>query len=280
MAAKRQAFLIIGLGLIGGSLAGAIRKRIPKARVLGLSRDSKKIALAKKRKLIHDGSTRLSQIVPKADFIFICSPVDTIPKLIFAVNRFAKRGAVVTDVGSTKKDIVNAAERMSLSRIHFIGSHPLAGSHLTGLEHATPDLFKGAFVFVTPTQKTNRKTLRSVSSVWKRLGASVQIILPQKHDQMVSQISHLPHAVASLLVEVINPKTLRFAGTGFRDTTRIAQGDARIWAPIFVSNRSNLIADLRKFKSVLDTLLRSLKKGSLSRLSAFLKAASSKRAKI
>ncbi len=280
MTSKRKTFLIIGLGLIGGSLALAIRKKFPRARILGLSRESKKIALAKKRRLIHGGSTKLSRVVSGADFILICSPVDAIPKLILKVDRSAKPETMVTDVGSTKKEIAQAVGRARLRRIHFVGSHPLAGSHLTGLEHARPDLFQGSFVFVTPTRKTDRKALRSVSSFWKRLGASVRMVSPEKHDQIVSQISHLPHAIASLLMQSIDSKVLCFAGTGFRDTTRIAQGDPRLWVPIFASNRANLIRNLTRFKKVSEKLLAFLKKNSRPALRGFLKAASSKRAQI
>jgi len=280
MTSKRRTFLIIGLGLIGGSLALALRRKFPRARILGLSRESRKIALAKKRRLIHGGSTKLSRVVSGADFILICSPVDVIPKLILNVDRLAKPGTVVTDVGSTKKEIVQAADRARLKRVHFVGSHPLAGSHLTGLEHARADLFQDSFVFVTPTRKTDRKALRSVSFLWKRLGASVQMVSPEKHDQIVSQISHLPHAVASLLMQSIDSKALRFAGSGFRDTTRIAQGDPRLWEPIFLSNKANLIRDLTRFKKVFEKLLASLKRNSRPVLRGFLKAASSKRAQI
>ena len=278
MVAKRPTFLIIGLGLIGGSLALAIRKRFPKSRVIGLSREPWKISLAKKRKLIHEGSTNLSKVVPAADFVFICSPVDAIPKLILAVDRFAKSGTVVTDVGSTKSEIVKAAARARLRRIHFVGSHPLAGSHLTGMEYANSALFQNSFVFVTPVRKTNRRAVRSISLFWKRLGASVKIVSPEKHDQIVSQISHLPHAVASILVQSVDSKSTHFAGSGFRDTTRIAQGDPRLWVPIFVSNRTNLIRDLNQFNRALQKLLTALKKSNQAPLSGFLKAASSKRA--
>ena len=280
MASKRPTFLIIGLGLIGGSLALALRKRFPNTRVLGVSREERKIALAKKRKLIQDGSTVLSKMVPSADLIFVCSPVDTIPKIISAIDRWAKPGTIVTDVGSTKEEIVRAVDSKRLKRVHFVGSHPLAGSHLTGIGHARADLFKGSFVFVTPTSRTNRQALRAVSSLWKKLGTSVCVLSPKQHDQIVSQISHLPHAVASLLVQSVDSKSLRFSGSGFRDTTRIAQGDPRLWTPIFLSNKTNLIRDLRRLKQAMETLLSTLKKRTPTSLTHFLKAASSKRAKI
>src|SRR3989338_2338861 len=165
---KRHAtFVIVGLGLLGGSLAAAIRKHFRSAKVIAISRNPRKIAFAKKKKLIHEGFTKFSdQALRNADFVFVCSPVDTVPKLILETDRFAKPGTIVTDVGSTKSEIVRWAERRRFKRIQFVGSHPLAGSHLTGVEHARRDLFQGAFVFVTPTPKSSRQAVRSISSFW------------------------------------------------------------------------------------------------------------------
>jgi len=273
-------FVVVGLGLIGGSLAVAIRKRIRSARVIGVSRSSRKIALAKKRKLIHEGFTQISPAVQGADFVVICAPVDTIPKLISEVDRYAKAGTVVTDVGSTKGEIVRWARSKRFRKIEFIGSHPLAGSHLTGLEHAKGDLFEGAFAFVTPVKKSRVPAVRTVSQFWKKLGSNVLIFSPEVHDRIVSQISHLPHAVASILMHTISPRSIRYGASGFLDTTRVAQGDPRLWAPIFLTNRTNLLKDLRHFEKALRTLIALLGKRSEKSLENFLRAASLKRSQV
>lgn len=274
---KQKTFVIVGLGLIGGSLAGAIRKRIPSAHVIGVSRSFRKIALAKKKKLIHEGFTQISSALRAADFVVICAPVDAIPKLISETDRYAKSGTIVTDVGSTKGEIVRRANRKRFRKIQFIGSHPLAGSHLTGLEYAKGDLFDGAFAFVTPARKSDASAVRTVSQFWKKLGSNVLIFSPEVHDWIVSQISHLPHAVASILMHTISPRSIRYRASGFLDTTRVAQGDPSLWAPIFLTNRANLLKDLRHFEKGLRKLIALLKKGSKNSLESFLRTASLKR---
>jgi len=274
---KQKIFVIVGLGLIGGSLAVAIQRRIRSVRVIGVSRSSKRIALAKKKKLIHEGFTQIRSAVRNADFVLICSPVDAIPKLVSEVDRYAKIGTIVTDVGSAKGEIVRWAGSKHFRKIEFVGSHPLAGSHLTGLEHAKKDLFEKAFVFVTPSRKSSPRTVRTVSQFWKKLGTRVILLSPEKHDQIVSQISHLPHAIASSLMHVVSPNSIRYGASGFRDTTRVAQGDPGLWAPIFLTNRTNLVKDLRHFEKALRKLILLLQKRSEKSLRNFLRIASLKR---
>ncbi len=274
---KHKTFVIVGLGLIGGSLAAAIRKHFRSVHVIGVSRSPKKITLAKKKRLIHEGFTHIRLAVQNADFVLICSPVDTIPKLVSEVNRYAKPGTIVTDVGSTKGEIVRWANSKRLRKIEFVGSHPLAGSHLTGLEHAKEDLFDKAFVFVTPTRKSNLRIVRTVSQFWKKLGTHVVTLSPEVHDQIVSQISHLPHAVASILMHTVSRNAIRYGASGFKDTTRVAQGDPGLWAPIFLTNRTNLLKDLYRFEKILRKLTTFLQKRSERPLRNFLRIASSKR---
>ncbi len=275
----KKNYVIVGLGLLGGSLGAAISKHVRNARVIGVSRHVHKINFAKKKKFIHKGSTDLKSAVRAADYIFICTPVDTISKLILEVDRYAKDGAIVTDVGSTKSEIVTSIERKKLKHLQFVGSHPLAGSHLTGAEHSRSDLFNHAFVFVTPSKNTSLKAIREISLFWKKLNAKVQIVSPQIHDEIVSEISHLPHAVAALLMHTVSSKALSFAASGFLDTTRIAEGDPRLWAPIFLSNRKNVLKQLKKLEKTLRKFKTMLNQKSKGRLFKFLLEASRKRSK-
>ena len=165
-----KTFVIVGMGLLGGSLAGAIRKRFRGARVIGVSRTPRNLAFAKKKKLIHSGTTDLRQALRNADFVVICTPVNTIARFIQTIDRYAKPGTVVTDVGSTKNAIVRRAAQKKLKRISFVGSHPLAGSHLTGVKHAQPDLFEGAHVFLTPVRASDSKAVHSVKTFWRKIG--------------------------------------------------------------------------------------------------------------
>lgn len=274
---NEPSFTIVGLGLIGGSLCGALRRRFPRARIAGFSRSLEKIRAAKNKKWIHDGTTNLAAAVKQGGMIFICTPVDSIVKLLHEIDRFARKGTIVTDVGSTKEEIVKETDRIRFRGIQFVGSHPLAGSHLTGIEHANPDLFCGAWIFVTPSRHTSRAAAKRIVSVWKKLGGKVKIISPETHDQIVSEISHLPHAVASLLVKITSPRSLRYAAGGFRDTTRIAQGEPSLWLPIFISNRPNLASHLDRFIREARLFSRYLKTESRKDIVQVLKAASRKR---
>ena len=276
----KKNFVIVGLGLIGGSLAAAISKYIPHAHLIGASRDPKKINFAKKKKWIHEGHTNLKSAVVSADYIFICTPVNTIPKLVLEVDRYSKPGALVTDVGSTKAEIVRTVSRKKMRHIQFVGSHPLAGSHLTGVQHATPNLFDKAFVFVTPSRKTSSKAVRNISLIWRKLKMKVKVLSPEAHDQLVSQISHLPHAMATVLMHAVFSKVLNFVASGFLDTTRIAQGDPELWTPIFMTNKANLVRDLSRLEGALTKLRRFIDQGNQSALRSFLKNASLKRSKL
>lgn len=229
--------------------------------------------------MIHRGFTNLRAAAASADLVVICTPVDTVPKIVFDIDSAAHRKVLVTDVGSTKSEITKVIGRRKLKNAHFVGSHPLAGSHLTGVEHAKSDLFHKAIVFVTPGKNLSRQVIGEISGFWKKLDAVVKITSPEKHDQIVSKVSHLPHAIAASLVQTVTNGVAPYAATGFLDSTRIAQGDPRLWAPIFLSNRKNLLKDLNVFERNLKKLEALLKRLQARELAAFLKKASVRRSK-
>lgn len=288
MASGPQTFVLVGLGLIGGSLAAAIRRCFPRARLIGISRNRRKLTAARRRKWIDAGFTNLRTAFvrnprdrrgrnPARCLVLVCTPVDVTPTLISQTDRYAPAGTIVTDVGSTKHLIARWADRKRFRRIQFVGSHPLAGSHLSGVEHARADLFHGAHVFVTPTRASKTAAVRMVSSFWRKLGSQVQLLSPEQHDVIVSQISHLPHAVASILMHAVSSRMLRYGASGFLDTTRVAQGDPGLWTPIFLTNRGNLLLDLGRFQSALAHLIGALRNGSSPRVGRFLRVAARKR---
>ncbi|OGW80828.1 MAG: hypothetical protein A3G33_06370 [Omnitrophica bacterium RIFCSPLOWO2_12_FULL_44_17] len=277
---KQQTFVIVGLGLMGGSLAVDLRKNFPSANIVGISRHEKKILYAKKKKIINEGFVRIETALKKAHVIFLCSPVGTLEDYISKIDCFAEPGTVVTDVGSTKFKLVNWTDHQRFKNIKFVGSHPLAGSHLRGVEHAIPSLYKNALVFVTPTHQTNQKALQVVVSIWEKLKAQVKIISPADHDKIVSEISHLPHALAAVLVNLVSSRSIDCAASGFLDTTRIAQGYPKLWVPIFESNRKNLIKDLKRYQNLLKKLICLLEKRSKNGLEKFLFYASERRSQL
>ena len=269
-----QQLTIVGVGLLGGSVAKAARSGGLARRIVGVGRDSERL-----RPAVDDGTldvavTDLDAGVREADVVLLAAPVLAIEGLLERVWRSAPVGALVTDVGSTKRNIVRAAERLAATRpLAFVGSHPLAGSEQAGYRVARADLFRGATVVVTPTDKTELAALKKTTELWEALGARVTSLDPETHDRTVAAISHLPHLIACALVDGagrVEPGALELAARGFRDTTRIAAGDPDMWTEIFLANRDALTAGIEAFREALADLQRVIDAGGAEALRAEL----------
>lgn len=247
---------IIGVGLIGGSIGLAIRKRRLAKEVIGVFRRRSTLRRAMKRRAVDRGVMDIADGVRGADLIIIATPVHSIPALTREAAAAAKKGAIITDAGSTKGWIVGSIEKMPACHgVSFVGSHPMAGSEHTSVEYARDDLICGAACIVTRTRKTDAKALAKVAAFWKALGGRVSIMDPVRHDASVSMISHLPHIVAFSLAGSVDPKDLRYAAEGFKDTTRVASSDPGLWADIFLTNRRQLLRAGRTFDGSFRKLL-------------------------
>jgi prephenate dehydrogenase len=187
-----------------------------------------------------------------------------------------KPGAIVTDVGSVKGSVVRDLENLvSRAGAHFVGSHPMAGAEKMGVAWARPNLFDGAVSIVTPTVKSNRSALKKVKALWKSVGGRVMKLSPEKHDELVSRTSHLPHVVAATLANVVlggkpSPQQGALCANGFRDTTRIASGSPEMWRDIAMANRRNLALALEMFGRELAIFARDLKEGNEQAISKYL----------
>ena len=266
---------VVGVGLLGGSVAKAARQGGLARRIVGIGRDAGRLQPALDDGTLDLAVTDLDAGVRDADFILLAAPVLTIEGLLERVWRAAPAaGAVVTDVGSTKRNIVRAAERLAATRpLAFVGSHPMAGSEQAGYRVARPDLFRGATVIVTPTEATELAALKKTTEFWEALGARVSSLDPETHDRTVAAISHLPHLIACALVDGAaraEPAALEFAARGFRDTTRIAAGDPDMWAEIFLANRDALTATVEAFREALGELQQVIDGGRADALRAVL----------
>jgi prephenate dehydrogenase len=266
---------VVGVGLLGGSVAKAARQGGLARRIVGIGRDAGRLQPALDDGTLDLAVTDLDAGVRDADFILLAAPVLTIEGLLERVWRAAPAaGAVVTDVGSTKRNIVRAAERLAATRpLAFVGSHPMAGSEQAGYRVARPDLFRGATVIVTPTETTELAALKKTTEFWEALGARVSSLDPETHDRTVAAISHLPHLIACALVggaARAEPAALEFAARGFRDTTRIAAGDPDMWAEIFLANRDALTATVEAFREALGELQQVIDGGRADALRAVL----------
>ena len=249
---------LVGLGLLGGSVAKAARGLGLADEIVAVGRDRGRLEPALRDGMVDRITTDLADGVGGADFCLLATPVATLAALLPAVWAALPADAVLTDVGSTKAAIVRAAERLGEGRpLAFVGSHPMAGSEQAGYRVSRPDLFRGATVILTPTERTDSHAVKRVGAFWEALGGRLVTLDPLTHDRATAAISHLPHLVADALVDAVvrmDPRFFEVAGRGFKDTTRIAASDARVWREIFQENRAGLTEALGAFRAALDHL--------------------------
>ncbi|MCX5678496.1 MAG: prephenate dehydrogenase/arogenate dehydrogenase family protein [Candidatus Omnitrophica bacterium] len=270
---------IIGVGLIGGSIGLAIKKNRLAREVIGVFRRGSTLKKALKCKAVDKGVMDIASGVKDADLIVLAAPVHLIPGLAAKVLKSAKRGAIITDAGSTKGWIVNQIEGLlgKSSNAYFVGSHPMAGSEHTGVEFATGDLFRCSPCIVTKTPCTDAGALRKVSSFWRAIGGRIKVMSPYEHDRTVSLISHLPHVVAFALAGAVPVKDMACAAEGFRDTTRVASSDPELWADIFLTNKKALSDAGGLFNRHYGKLLKAIGQGDRRMTVSILKHSKSRR---
>ena len=266
---------ILGVGLLGGSLARAVRAQALAREIVGIGRDEGRLRPAVVDGTLDRATTDLADGLRGADRVVLAATVRANETLLPAAWRAAAPGAVVTDVGSTKRGIVKVAERLAPSRadVQFVGSHPMAGSEKSGYGVARADLFQRATVVVTPTELSEPAAVKTVSELWSAVGARVVTLDPDTHDRAVAAISHLPHVVAWALVDAVarfEPEALAVAARGFKDTTRIAASDPDVWREILLANRDAVMASVTAFRAALDDLERLVAKGDGDALTALL----------
>lgn len=236
---------IIGVGLIGGSIARVLKNRGMAKRVIGAGRGGANIAKALELGII-DGADTPEQAVSDADLVILCPPVLSIVPTLESVAPFIKRGALVTDAGSTKKEIVEKGEKIAAGKFTFIGSHPIAGTEKSGAGASFETLFDDHKCILTPTASTPADKLETLTAFWRTAGMITIVMDPGAHDRMLGAVSHLPHLAAYALVNTVaglegGEGLLSFAAGGFKDTTRIAASPAEMWADIALANSAALL---------------------------------------
>jgi prephenate dehydrogenase len=239
---------IVGVGLIGGSIGLAARRRGLAARVIGAGRQAASLERAREVGAIDEVCLDVVEAVRRTDVAVFCTPVNLIAEQILAAAPRCANGTLLTDAGSTKGAIVRALDGKLPAGVTFVGSHPLAGSEKRGPEHADADLFQGRVTVVTPTPRTDSATVERTVAFWQALDSRVIVMEPDEHDRALAMTSHLPHLLASALAGILPPKLRDLTATGFRDTTRVAAGDPSIWTGIFLQNRAALVEALGKLQ--------------------------------
>lgn len=268
--------VVVGVGLIGGSIALDIKQKHLANEIIGIARHKKSLNLAKKIGAIDRGALGLD-IVKDADLLIFCAPVNSIIDLAPKIFKLIKKDCIVTDVGSTKREIVSSLERFFPN---YLGSHPLAGSQKRGIKNAHAGIFKNSLCVLTPTKNTSRKAFRNLKLFWKKLGCNVVLLTPDIHDEILSFVSHLPHILAFSLISSIPDKYYKFASSGLKDTTRIAASDSELWQDVFLSNRKNILQAIKILEENLSFLKSAILKKDKKKLALLLKRAKIKREKL
>ena len=273
---------IVGVGLIGGSFAAALRQAGCVGRVLGTGRRPQTLQEAVRLGLI-DEVVSLEEAAQRADFIFVAAPVGAFATIFAGLKPTLNPKAVVTDGGSTKQNVIGAAREGLKERIaQFVPSHPMAGSHETGPQAAIAHLYQGKRVVLTPLVENHPQDIEWVQAAWRACGANLVTLDPAQHDAAVAAISHLPHWVAALYMQHLaqsDDAALKFelAGSGFRDFTRVAQGSPEMWRDIFEANRQAMQTEIATFRKVLERAENALNVGDYGYLQDMLEVASQAR---
>ena len=264
---------IVGIGLIGGSLALAIKQKKLANTIVGISRHKETLILAKKMRIIDEGSLDLN-IIRDADLIVLAAPVSAIIKLAPEISNIISKKAIVTDVGSTKEEITRQLNRIFP---RFVPAHPLAGSERRGAVNANAGLFEKSVCILTPRANVDQKAFKKIKQLWLKTGARVIALDPKTHDIVLSFVSHLPHLLAFSLISTVPNQFLKFAPASLKDATRIAASDGLLWKDIFFSNKKNILKAIGIFEKKLTKIKTTISRDDQRSLLAILNGAKSKR---
>ena len=271
--------VVIGVGLIGGSVAAALKRAGRVRHVVGVGRGRGNIQRALDLGVIDEASHDISRAVSDADIVLMAVPVQQNESVLSQLARCQNTATLVTDAGSTKMDFVSAARRLLPSHLaHVIPAHPIAGAELTGVDAAQPALFADKNVVLTPLAENSASALDRIASMWSTCGARVSRMSPDHHDQVFSAVSHLPHMLAYALVHMIATRPdaqelFGFAAGGFRDFTRIASSSPEMWRDIAAANRNALLADIASYQEQLAHLAQLIRNADAEQLGKIFETA-------
>lgn len=258
---------IIGVGLIGGSFALALRKAGLVKHIIGVGRSPQNMQCALERGVIDEIAADIASALQHADLVFLAMPVGQTALIMAQIAPHLHANTLLTDAGSTKQDVIAAARHhLPLqNRHHFVPGHPIAGTEHSGAQAAQADLYRNKHVILTPLPETGADAIERVSQLWQACGAQVSLMPADEHDQVLAATSHLPHILAFTMMNHLNHSTnhpenlLRFAGSGLRDFTRIASSSPEMWRDICLANREALLKQIDAYQNELSSLQEMLK---------------------
>ena len=275
--------VIFGVGLIGGSLALALKRANPNLHITGVGRSGESLQTARELGIVDSIATEAEPALANADMVVIAAPVAQTPSILQAIAPHLGSDTVITDVGSTKADVIEAARNaLGIKLRQFVPGHPIAGAEKSGATAARADLFQDKNLVLTPTTATDPQAVQKVRDMWEAAGARVQTMTATEHDSIFAAVSHLPHLLAFALVDEIAARPnasqlFDFAASGFRDFTRIAGSSPEMWRDISLANREALLKELQAYQHALTDLFTLLEKNDGAGLQALFESASKTR---
>ncbi len=275
---------VIGCGLMGGSFALALKRAGLVKRVIGYSKSPSTTERAKKLGVIDVAAESALLAVSGSDIVLIAVPVAATETTFKAIRHLVEPGVLFMDVGSTKRDVVDAARRVLRERIaSFVPAHPIAGKEVSGIGHADAALYSGRQVIITPLAQTAPDLVQKATDVWSAVGAQVLKMSPENHDAAFAAVSHLPHLLAFAYFSAVTGQPagrdfLSLAGPGFRDFTRIAASSPETWRDILIANREEVLKQSTRFRQTLDALEHVIREGNVDALEGLIRTAADGRA--
>ena len=267
---------IIGLGLIGGSIGLALKRAGSTAQLIGSARSQKTLDVALERNLVERVEIDIVKSVEDADLVILATPLSSFKKIILEVSHNLKPGCIVTDTGSSKLKVIEELSNVIPMGVSFIPGHPIAGTELSGPEAGFAELFDDRWCVLTPTEDTNKDALNSIRLLWEEMGSKVEIMNPEHHDRVLAITSHIPHLIAYNIVgtandlaNVTNKEVVKYSAGGFRDFTRIAASDPKMWRDIFLYNDEAVLEMLSFFSKDLMKLKKAIEEKDSDLLQTF-----------
>ncbi|MDH3997534.1 MAG: prephenate dehydrogenase/arogenate dehydrogenase family protein [Desulfuromonadales bacterium] len=277
---------VVGVGLIGGSLALALKQAGAVGEVVGIGRGLPNLEKALELGVVDSFTQDLTEGVKDADVVFLATPVQSLGAVSQQAMPHLKPGAILTDGGSVKQAVIDAVEPHLREDVHFVPGHPIAGTENSGAEAAFPTLYKERRCILTPTERTDATALELVQQMWQCAGSQVVVMEVEKHDRVLAAISHLPHMVAYALVNAVgaydryDENILEYSAGGFRDFTRIASSDPTMWRDIALTNRSALVEMMQQFETFFAELKKDVANGKDEELFEFFRRSKQSRDEI
>ena len=272
---------IVGVGLIGGSLAKAMIRSKQATHVVGFGRDAQRLQAAQKSGVITGYSTDMKEALDGADMVVIATPVGSFESILKSIRLHVDASTVITDVGSTKASVIKVVESVFGSLpSNFVPAHPIAGKEKSGFEASDSDLFVGRKVIITPTESSSAKAVEAVKNIWQAAGATVDMMSAASHDELLGMTSHLPHMLAFSIMNYLisqNPSAGLYAAGGFRDFSRIASGDPIMWRDICLNNKEAIVKHIKGYRDTLDNLIDVIEDENTTAIEALFRDAKSTR---